>query len=72
MADDATRLLELHTSNRDRRSDTLRAVVVQRGVELQRRNGDVAAHRFMTSQAIAEHIILRVLAGAAFRRKRAA
>lgn len=43
--------------------------MVERGVELQRRAGDGLALAFLTANGLSEHIVLRVLAGAAFRRK---
>jgi hypothetical protein len=54
---------------RGRRSDRLAASLVDQAIEVQRAKGDLAASVFLASRAISEHIILRVLAGAAFRRK---
>ena len=54
---------------KSRRSDRLSASLVDQAIELQRANGDLSAAAFLGKRAISDHIILRVLACAAFRRK---
>ena len=54
---------------RGRRTDRLTASLVDQAIEVQRAKGDLSATVFLASRAISEHIILRVLACAAFRRK---
>ena len=54
---------------RGRRTDRLSASLVDQAIELQRAKGDEPAAAFLSNHAISEHIILRVLACAAFRRK---
>jgi hypothetical protein len=54
---------------RGRRTDRLSASLVDQAIELQRAKGDHSAAAFLSKHAISHHIILRVLACAAFRRK---
>ena len=54
----------------DRRSDRAREQLVERAVMLQRTTGLAAAAALLAQAGIAQHIALRVLACAAFRRKR--
>lgn len=56
---------------RERRIDHGAADHVEQAVELQRMEGSVSASAFLEARSVSEHIILRVLACAAFRRKRA-
>lgn len=55
---------------RERRIDQDCAEHIERAVELQRIGGDTTACAFLEARSVSEHIILRVLACAAFRRKR--
>lgn len=55
---------------RERRIDQGSAEHVEQAVELQRTDGDTMACAFLEARRFSEHIILRVLACAAFRRKR--
>jgi hypothetical protein len=55
--------------DKGRRADRLTASLVDQAIEIQRAKGDLPATVFLASRAISEHIILRVLACAAFRRK---
>jgi hypothetical protein len=52
-----------------RRRDVQREFIVEEGVKRQRTLGSAPARRYLESLATPEHIILRVLASAAFRRK---
>lgn len=52
----------------DRRKDTSMTDTVQRGSDLYRMAGDVAAIAYMLRMEIPFHVALRVLAGSAFRR----
>ncbi len=54
----------------DRRSDRERERLVERAVMLQGTTGPAAAAALLAQAGIAQHIALRVLACAAFRRKR--
>ncbi len=56
-------------ARRGRRADRSTALLVDYAVELQRTKGNDAASAFLSENAISGHIILRVLACAAFRRK---
>ena len=54
----------------ERRSDDDRAVLIECAVALQQSKGQADAIALLLQKGIAPHIIMRVLACAAFRRKR--
>jgi hypothetical protein len=54
----------------ERRSDQVRALLVEQAVSLQQTEGQRAAAALLLELGIAPHIAMRVLACAAFRRKR--
>ena len=60
---------ERRALNRERRNNSTWAQVVERGIELKRLAGDGPALAFLTVNGVSEHVVLRVLACAAFRRK---
>jgi hypothetical protein len=58
-----------HAPRRSRRVDRHSASLIDKAVELQRAQGDQSASAFLSKHSISGHIVLRVLACAAFRRK---
>lgn len=57
-------------SDYDRRTDQVRAACVERGVDVLKLDGEHAAVVVLRTSEVPEHVILRVVSSAGFRRKR--
>jgi hypothetical protein len=54
---------------RERRKNDQHAGHIMQAIEIQKASGDAEAYTFMWERGVPKHTILRILAGAAFRRK---
>lgn len=65
LAPDESMRFEQH----ERRGDGVAAALIEAGIDLERRQGRLAAINFLLERNVPHHVILRVLSCAAFRRK---
>ncbi len=69
MEESASAEVDRRNAQRERRCNLAWAQIAARGIEMQRTAGRGRATAFMMANGLSEHVVLRVLSGAAFRRK---